>query len=88
MYAANLTWQQVQAIPKSTPVILPIAAVEQHGHHLPVYTDSFLLGEVVRRAEAVLGADALFAPLQWLGNSHHHTDYPGTVSAPPRLYLD
>jgi creatinine amidohydrolase len=88
MYAANLTWQQVQAIPKSTPVILPIAAVEQHGHHLPVYTDSFLLGEVVRRAEGVLGAEALFAPLQWLGNSHHHTDYPGTVSAPPRLYLD
>jgi len=42
----------VQAIPKSTPVILPIAAVEQHGHHLPVYTDSFLLSEVVRRAEA------------------------------------
>ena len=88
MYAADMTWQQVQAVPKATPVIIPIAAVEQHGHHLPVYTDSYLLGEVVRRAEAVLGAEALFAPLQWLGNSHHHTDYPGTVSASPRLYLD
>jgi creatinine amidohydrolase len=30
----------------------------------------------------------LFAPLQWLGNSHHHLDFPGTMSAEPRLYLD
>ena len=88
MYAANLTWQSTQALSKDIPVILPIAAVEQHGHHLPVYTDSLLLGEVVRRAEARLAAAALFAPLMWLGNSHHHTDYPGTLSASPRLYLD
>lgn len=88
MYVAEMTWPAVQALDKATPVILPIAAVEQHGHHLPVYTDSLLLGEVVRRAETVLGGEALFAPLQWLGNSHHHTDYPGTISASPRLYLD
>jgi creatinine amidohydrolase len=30
----------------------------------------------------------LFAPLQWLGNSHHHCDMPGTLSASPRVYLD
>ena len=30
----------------------------------------------------------LFAPLLWLGNSHHHLDFPGTVSASPRVYLD
>lgn len=88
MFVADMTWPAVQALPKDTPVVIPIAAVEQHGHHLPVYTDSLLLGEVVRRAESVLGARALFAPLQWLGNSHHHTDYPGTISATPRLYLD
>ena len=28
----------------------------------------------------------LFAPLQWLGNSHHHLDFPGTLSASPRAY--
>ncbi|MBL8238074.1 MAG: creatininase family protein [Bryobacterales bacterium] len=88
MYVANMTWPAVQVLSKDTPVIIPIAAVEQHGHHLPVYTDSLLLGEVVRRAEALIGDAALFAPLQWLGNSHHHTDYPGTISASPRLYLD
>ncbi|MFN0102875.1 MAG: creatininase family protein [Bryobacteraceae bacterium] len=88
MFVADMTWPAVQALSKSTPVVIPIAAVEQHGHHLPVYTDSLLLGEVVRRAEAELKEKALFAPLQWLGNSHHHTDYPGTISAAPRLYLD
>jgi len=88
VYLANLTWPAIQALDKDIPVVIPIAAVEQHGHHLPVYTDSLLLGEVVRRSEPAAGDSALFAPLQWLGNSNHHIDYPGTVSASPRLYLD
>ncbi len=88
MYLADLTWPAVGALKKNMPVVIPVAAVEQHGHHLPVYTDSILLGEVVRRVEQALGESALFTPLQWLGNSHHHTDYPGTLSASPRLYLD
>ena len=65
-----------------------VAAHEQHGHHMPLHTDSLLLGEIVRRAEARVGGDVLFAPLQWLGNSHHHMDFPGTLSAEPRAYLD
>jgi creatinine amidohydrolase len=47
-----------------------------------------LMGEIAKRAETALGACALFAPLQWLGNSHHHIDFPGTLSAEPRVYLD
>lgn len=88
MYLAHLTWPAIHALDKATPIIIPIAAVEQHGHHLPVYTDSLLLGEVVRRAESAAPQQALYAPLQWLGNSDHHIDYPGTLSASPRLYLD
>jgi creatinine amidohydrolase len=88
MYLANMTWPAINALSRDLPLVIPIAAVEQHGHHLPVYTDSLLLGEVVRRAEAAAGDKALFAPLQWLGNSDHHIDFPGTISASPRLYLD
>lgn len=88
MYLADLNWPRIAALPKETPVVIPVAAVEQHGHHLPVYTDSLLLGEVVRRAEAQLAKTTLFAPLLWLGNSDHHLDFPGTLSAPPRVYLD
>ena len=67
---------------------MPIAAVEQHGRHLPVFTDSMLLGEVVRRAAEPLGDRVIWAPLLWLGNSHHHIDFAGTLSAAPRTYLD
>lgn len=88
MQLTHLTWTAVQQLDRTLPVVIPIAAVEQHGHHLPVSTDAMLLEEVVRRADAELGPRALFAPLQWMGNSHHHTDFPGTVSASPRVYLD
>ena len=54
----------------------------QHGRHLPVFTDSMLLGEVVRRASETLGGPrGLELPLLWLGNSHHHLDFAGTLSA-------
>ncbi len=88
MQLADLNWPKVQALSKDTPVVIPIAAMEQHGGHLPLFTDSLLCGEVVRRAAERLGSRVLFAPLLWLGNSDHHLDFPGTLSAPPRTYLD
>lgn len=69
-------------------MVIPVAALEQHGHHLPVFTDSMLLGEVVRRVSPQFSDRVLFAPLMWLGNSDHHLDFAGTLSAAPRLYLD
>jgi creatinine amidohydrolase len=42
----------------------------------------------MRRAADRLQDRVLFAPLLWLGNSDHHLDFPGTLSAPPRAYLD
>jgi len=83
-----MRWPQVAELSREVPVVIPIAALEQHGHHLPVFTDSLLCGEVVRRAAERLGERVLFAPLMWLGNSEHHLDFPGTMSAAPRTYLD
>jgi creatinine amidohydrolase len=88
MRLTDLSWPAVAALPKDTPVVIPVAALEQHGRHLPLFTDSLLCGEVVRRAEERLGDRVLFAPLTWLGNSDHHLDFPGTLSAAPRVYLD
>ena len=88
MNLADLTWPEIAARAPDTPVVLPVAAVEQHGRHLPTATDSMLLGEVVRRVEARLHDRVLVAPLQWLGNSNHHLEYAGTLSASPRVYLD
>src|SRR3954447_6077990 len=89
MELADMRWPQIEALPKTTPIVFPIAALEQHGKHMPVFTDSLLLGEVLRRVKAApVAAKCLFAPLQWLGNSHHHLDFPGTLSASARVYLD
>ena len=88
MDLTDLTWPAVAALSKDTPVVVPIAALEQHGHHLPLFTDSLLLGEVVRRSKVAVGDRVLFAPLTWLGNSDHHLDFTGTLSAAPRTYLD
>ena len=88
MQLTDLTWTRVHALSRDTPVLIPVAALEQHGHHLPLFTDSLLLGEVVRRVAERLADRVLFAPLLWLGNSDHHLDFPGTLSAPPRAYLD
>jgi creatinine amidohydrolase len=89
MELPEMTWPAVAALGGDTPVVFPVAALEQHGRHMPLFTDSILLGEVVRRVKQHPVADrVLFAPLQWLGNSHHHLDFPGTLSASPRVYLD
>jgi len=88
MQLANLQWPAIQALNKDTPNVFPVAALEQHDLHLPLFTDSLLLGEIVRRAAERLADHVLFAPLLWLGNSEHHLDFPGTLSAPPRAYLD
>ncbi len=88
MDLTDLAWPAVAALSRDTPIVFPIAALEQHGHHLPVFTDSLLLGEILRRARGPLAERVLFAPLQWLGNSDHHLDFAGTLSAAPRTYLD
>ena len=85
---SDISSPAVAALSRDTPIVLPIAAMEQHGRHLPLFTDSFLVGEIARRAGAELGSGVQFAPVMWLGNSHHHLDFPGTITAAPRVYLD
>lgn len=90
MELLEMKWPEVAALSKDTPIVIPIAALEQHGRHMPVFTDSLLLGEVIRRVKETeaMQKRVLFTPLQWLGNSEHHLDFPGTMTASPRLYMD
>ncbi len=88
MQLTDMTWPQIETLSRDLPVVIPIAALEQHGHHLPVFTDSLLLGEVIRRVHQELESRILLTPLMWLGNSEHHLDFPGTLSAAPRTYLN
>lgn len=78
-----LTWKQVEALPKErTLLILPTAAIEQHGHHLPLATDTlinnYLLGHALKKVPADVSVYAL-APVCY-GKSNEHIGYPGTLS--------
>jgi creatinine amidohydrolase len=88
MNLADLAWPIVAGLSRDIPIVIPVAALEQHGEHLPLFSDSLLLGEIIRRVAPRFEAKALFAPLFWLGNSEHHLDFQGTLSAAPRVYLD
>jgi creatinine amidohydrolase len=67
-------------------VVLPIGSLEQHGHHLPMLTDSLIGGEIVRRVQAEVGDLALFLPFLWVGASDHHLGLPGAISVDNDTY--
>lgn len=80
------SWPTLAALDKNTPVIIPLGSMEQHGKHLPVLVDTIQVQAIADAAEKRLGNKALFLPALWLGSSHHHADFTGTVSVMPSLY--
>jgi creatinine amidohydrolase len=68
--------------PARSVAVLPVAAIEQHGPHLPVSTDATINEGIVRRAMALLpdGAPVLVLPMQPVGKSDEHCDFPGTLA--------
>jgi creatinine amidohydrolase len=62
-------------------VVLPVASLEQHGPHLPVWTDSFVGHAVaVRGAEQADDLPVVVLPPMWMGLSEHHFPFGGTIS--------
>lgn len=62
--------------------VLPVAATEQHGPHLPLSVDSDLVNGVVAASLAHLPADlpVLFLPTQSVGLSPEHARFAGTLT--------
>lgn len=69
--------------------VLPVAAVEQHGPHLPLSVDATLLQGVIDAALPHLGADvpALFLPPQNIGLSTEHENFSGTLTLSPAMVI-
>ena len=69
--------------------VLPLAATEQHGPHLPVGTDVMIAQAYLARVCEFLPAaiPATFLPVQPVGISTEHIDYPGTLTLPTQMAL-
>jgi creatinine amidohydrolase len=87
---AYLTWKQVDALARETTVlVLPTAAIEQHGQHLPLATDtlinSILLGAALARLPLEVPVYAL--PAVCYGKSNEHIGFPGTLSVSASTFM-
>jgi len=69
-------------------VVLPIAAVEQHGPHMPTGTDNFLCTGVAEALERSMPDQVLLTPTQWLGASAHHLRIGATLDVPLEVYIE
>jgi creatinine amidohydrolase len=87
---AYLNWKQVDALPReSTLLVLPTAAIEQHGPHLPLATDTLinnlLLGHALEKLAPELPVYAL--PPVHYGKSNEHIGFPGTLSVSASTFM-
>jgi len=86
-YWADLSTRDFAALQASgeaarTIAVLPVAATEQHGPHLPLSVDTVLVDGVVAAALPHLAADlkVLVLPTQTVGLSPEHARFPGTLT--------
>jgi creatinine amidohydrolase len=86
----DIHWPDVSGTaPARWIAVLPLAATEQHGPHLPVGTDVMIAQAYLARVRELLpdGIPATFLPLQPVGISTEHMDYPGTLTLPTDVAL-
>lgn len=79
----EMTWEDFRAgDPARWIAVLPVAAVEQHGSHLPTGVDGYIAEGYLARVLALLPETlpVTFLPLQWVGKSDEHVAFPGTLT--------
>ncbi|MCB1740946.1 MAG: creatininase family protein [Gammaproteobacteria bacterium] len=80
---ARLKAHELRALAeRDAVVVVPVAAMEQHGPHLPVQVDSRLATEVAQRAARKVQTrrPTVVLPVIWCGLSEHHMPFGGTIT--------
>jgi len=85
----TLTWPEVkERAAEGAVIVIPLAAIEQHGYHLPVDTDNVLVEhvteEAARRSEGLI----LTAPMIHYGFNEHNMGFPGTINVRETVFID
>lgn len=75
---------------RGSVVVVPVGSIEQHGHHLPVATDTLLADAVARESAERVADDIplLVTPPVWSGYSPHHVSLGGTLTTELDHLLD
>jgi len=81
----EMTWADIAAAREAVGrwiAVLPLAAVEQHGPHLPLGVDAYIAEAYLARVRKILPETlpATFLPVQRVGVSAEHLSYPGTLT--------
>lgn len=86
----DATWQDCSPdLMTGAIAVLPVAAVEQHGPHLPLGTDAMIMEGYLERVHERLPADldVRFLPMLAIGTSNEHLAFPGTLTLRPETLL-
>jgi len=85
-----LSWSEVASRLTTTDLaIVPVGAIEPHGHHAPLGTDTFIAAEIAERLAGATNA-LVFPPIPLgaMNVVYDFRDLPGTISIEPRLLID
>jgi creatinine amidohydrolase len=78
----EMSWPEVERALADgrTTVVVAVAAIEQHGPHLPLLVDAARGDRLALEVATRLGDEAVVAPTIRVGCSEHHMSFPGTIS--------
>jgi creatinine amidohydrolase len=87
----EIHWPDIDAAAAARWIaVLPLAATEQHGPHLPLATDVMIAEAYLARVHELLPAElpVTFLPLQPVGISTEHINFPGTLTLSPTVAIE